>query len=80
MGSQLDGVTTAGDDIAQRVLLYSVGVMQGVGKFSKELGRMTHSSFPAPGSRFTCSLPECLSDRVINHTRLVSAPHWFGDP
>ena len=38
MGSQLDGVTTAGDDIARRVLLYSVGVMQRMGKFSKELG------------------------------------------
>jgi hypothetical protein len=38
VGSQLEGVTTAGDDIARRVLLYSVGVIQRMGKFSKELG------------------------------------------
>jgi hypothetical protein len=38
VGSQLEGVTTASDDIARRVLLHSVGVMQRTGNFGKELG------------------------------------------
>jgi hypothetical protein len=57
-----------GNDTAQRLLSYGVGVMRLTGKFSEDtwdLCTKPTSPFPAPGSRFTSSPPRPVQSGVL---------------
>jgi hypothetical protein len=62
-----------GNDIAQRLLSWGVGVRRLMGKFSKDtrdLRTEPTSPFPAPGSRFTSSPPRPVQSGVCTQYSL----------